>query len=475
MVITLILIAIIALAAFGVKRLLLRKFFLTDPAKPFLPILFALAFFGITVSSVLGQADTSTSQPTPIYNEPPQLAAMIDQAMKQNPSLQAAALRASAVKAGAQGQRAWPAPKVGVEFYQAPVSSFPNPLKDQMEIDYSLEQMIMFPGKLSLMSKAEKERAGMASQEAGRIRSQTLAQLKTIYYDIFLLDRQREINAENQELLRNFYQIARSQYEVGMANFADAVRAQTELSSIQNEGFRLDQNRQGMIAMLNALLALPTDRPLEKTDSTLVPPPVPWSADAIKQIAVESRPDLKAMQHNIQMASYEHRAAKRERFPDLMAKGQYKNMLMDSTEDFWSLMFQVEIPIAPWAYSRTRSKVSQSQHELSRAQKEYESMENMVEADVEQALVKIRSNQELMNLYLNTTLPQAEQSLAAVRAAYGTGKTDFLMLLDASKMVLMAKMEYYMATMNTFAGQAELEQAVGLQLKEIATKIRSKG
>jgi len=47
----------------------------------------------------------------------------------------------------------------------------------------------------------------------------------------------------------------------------------------------------------------------------------------------------------------------------------------------------------------------------------------------------------------------------------------FVMLIDAYRMALMARQDYYMAVMNQAVSLAELEQAVGLELTEIKERI----
>ena len=82
---------------------------------------------------------------------PPDALRLVEKALSHHPALAAAHLSADAAHANGKHHAAWEAPEIGVEFYQAPVSSFPNPLKDQREIDYSVSQVIPFPGKLSAM------------------------------------------------------------------------------------------------------------------------------------------------------------------------------------------------------------------------------------------------------------------------------------------------------------------------------------
>jgi hypothetical protein len=45
------------------------------------------------------------------------------------------------------------------------------------------------------------------------------------------------------------------------------------------------------------------------------------------------------------------------------------------------------------------------------------------------------------------------------------------MLIDAYRMVLMSKFDYYMAVMNFMSSQAQLELAVGLDISDISAKV----
>ena len=99
-------------------------------------------------------------------------------------------------------------------------------------------------------------------------------------------------------------------------------------------------------------------------------------------------------------------------------------------------------------------------------------MKNMALFEVQDALVKVQTNQNIVLLYKHTTIPQAEQTLQSTVTAYQTGKTEFLMLIDAYRMLLMARLDYYMAVMNFMASQAQLEQAVGLDIAEISQRVQ---
>ena len=55
---------------------------------------------------------------------------LVGETIQNNPQLRAARNEKSAARAKTGQATAWDAPQVGVEFFQTPVQSFPNPLKN---------------------------------------------------------------------------------------------------------------------------------------------------------------------------------------------------------------------------------------------------------------------------------------------------------------------------------------------------------
>ncbi|MCL4551116.1 MAG: TolC family protein [Bacteroidetes bacterium] len=398
------------------------------------------------------------------------LDSLITEALQKNPQLKSANQFALAQRQRVNQVRSWDPPQVGVEFYQTPISSFPNPFKGGMENDYSIQQMFPFPGKLSAMGNAAENNANMYNSQFKALERKIIKDVKTTYYELYLVERKISLNKENQELLRNFIEIANKQYQVGMGKQPDIIRAQTELSTLINEGINLNKEKVSVEAMLNTLLSRPVNARIK--DITEIYSDVPkWTFDKLSNLSYESRNELKAMSYNVEMNKSELRASKLEYYPDIMARLMYKNMV-GTSNDFWSAMIGISIPLAPWSQTKFTSKVEENELNIKSAEEQYASMKNMVSYDVQDALVKIESNRNLVELYKNTVIPQAQQTLESTTAAYQTGKTEFLMLIDAYRMLLMVKLDYYMSVMNFMDSQAALEQAVGLTIPEIKEKLQ---
>jgi len=404
------------------------------------------------------------------------LPALVSEAMRNNPSIQAAEYQVKALRASPDHAWSWEAPQVGVEFFQTPVKSFPNPLKNQQEIDYSLQQAIPFPGKLATRIRAEDRRVDMGAAELEALKHQLARDVKTDYYELFLLDRRMEINGESQALMRRLIEIARRQYEVGMGRQADILKAQTELTSLRTDSIGLAQMRRATAGMLNALLNREADRPLPVAAELKVSE-VGWTFAQISGILEENHPKLRSMQASINMREAEKAMAGKEFLPEFMVRGTYKDMLAmsgsgeGSPGDFWSVMVSMNVPVAFWSLPRYRAGYVQGEANLAQSRREYANMRNMLLAKAQEALLKAESGAEMARLAKSVLVPQAQQALESDQAAYQGGKGDFMTLLDAYRMRLNAKENAEMAIMQLSASQADLEEAVGLGLDEIAQKL----
>jgi outer membrane protein, heavy metal efflux system len=397
------------------------------------------------------------------------LDSLVQEARRNNPEIQAAGHQSRAVWSRVRQTRTWDPPQAGVEFYQAPVASFPNPLKDQMEYDYFIEQMFPFPGKLGAMGKAARNGARMAEEDAKAVERRVILELKTAYAELYLTQRKIELNAQNRDLLKSLMEAVSRQYEVGMGSQTDMLRAQTEFFRLANEGISLVREKRSTEAMINTLLNRPITGAIGRID-TLEIRFHGWSQERLDSLAMAFRPELQAMRFEVEMKKSEVGAAKWEYAPDLTARVMYKDMAM-TPKDYWSLMVGASLPLTSWAFPKAVARVEEAKASGKKSEASYVQMKNMVSLDVVDAWLSLKTNQDLIELIRKNVLPQAELTFVSAVAGYKTGKVMFVMLIDVYRMALMARLDYYMAVMNYATSRAKLEQAVGLSIAEIEERI----
>jgi cobalt-zinc-cadmium efflux system outer membrane protein len=417
-----------------------------------------IILLSVMASGVMAQQKSSTG-----------LDNLLAELLADNPQLQAARQKTAAAKTVIRQVAAWEAPQIGVEFYQTPIQSFPNPLKDGMETDYFVQQMIPFPGKLSAMEQAARQNAGMVDQDYQALERQMIQQLKSAFYELYFVQQKMSINAESQELMKRFIEIALKQYEGGMGTQADILRAQTEFSVLLNDEIKLHQEHGIITVMINTLINHAVDES-QGTIAEIKPDSLRWTLAQLQNLAMQNRPELQGMNYNIAMNKAELTFSKREYFPDLMAKVMYKNMT-DTKNDFWSVMLGMNIPLTFWSGSRYTARVEENRLKVTQAENEFINMKNMVLNEIQNALIRMQASYSSMKLYKSSNIPQAEQMLQSTLTVYQTGKTEFLMVIDAYRMLLMAKLDYQMSLMNYMVSQAQLEQSVGMNINDIASQI----
>ncbi|HET7153165.1 MAG TPA: TolC family protein, partial [Candidatus Kapabacteria bacterium] len=368
------------------------------------------------------------------------LDSLIAQALRNNPGIRSADMYISSSQGRIEQAESWDDPQAGIEFYATPVTSF-DPIRDGKETDYFIQQAIPFPGKKSLMGNTAKAGVQTAVYLAGDARRRLILNVKTTYAMIYSLQRQMDVNAENIQLLQQIRSSTQTKYSVAEATQGDVLKTSIELEKLQNDSTSLTRQLQSAIAMMNALRGAPNADDIGRVAKITPVLPV-YSLDSLVDIALDSRPDLLAMQSEVDMDRTEAVASEQNRLPDFMVRGTYKVMV--GATDNWALMVGVNIPIAPWASGKYEGKIEEEEYAAEATLQEHHNMNNMIRYEVTDAWTKVRSSWEQIERYKQTILPQAEQALQSSLVGYQTNKTDFLSLMDSERMLNAMETDYYM-------------------------------
>ena len=129
----------------------------------------------------------------------------------------------------------------------------------------------------------------------------------------------------------------------------------------------------------------------------------------------------------------------------------------------WSVSAGITLPFAPWSIAKSDSRVQEADLGVKKANESYLASKNMVLGNIVQLNAKILGLKKQLDSYSHTIIPTAQQSLNVSLSLYQSGKTDFLMLIDAFRSLTDFRMEYYELRMQFEQSIASLEQMVGTQ------------
>ncbi len=332
---------------------------------------------------------------------------------------------------------------------------------------YAISQEIPFPTKIFLRAKIAAKLAKVAYQEYKAKERDIIAQTKSAYSELFRIYKTVEIMNENKGILEQFSTSATARYSTGLATQADALKAQVEIAKIDNGLIMLEQKRLTSQARLNILM---NKDPRNEIGALNAEAPVDFSQplEVFYEAAKKDNPELKAYRYAIEKGKAAYALSINEFLPDFTVK--FKQMVKGgrAEEDAWAGMVGVTVPL--WFLEKQAFGVKEMKSELDMLKAEYNTKENMALFDVRDAYARVEANKKVVELYETAFIPQADDTVKAATRGYESGKTDFLTLLDAQRMLIDFKIDHYMAILEFRIALADLEKAVGKDLKEIASQ-----
>jgi cobalt-zinc-cadmium efflux system outer membrane protein len=381
------------------------------------------------------------------------LPALIEEALRNNPEILSMRQRWEAAKEEVPQARSLEDPQLTITQWAIP-SNFNLGKAD--ETWYGIGQSFPFPGKRSLRGQVATKGAEAAEQDHQAKVREITAHVKTTYYQWYVIQKAVALHLEHQALLEEFIQIANQKYTVGQASQQDLLKAQVELSKLHNSLLVLEQEQVSAQAELNALLNRPPETPLGKPEELTVHP-FSLTLEQLQQQALHERPELKAATFMIEKSERARSLANKNYLPDFMMEVTYWDVHTGAHQ--WMATAKMNLP---WIFSaKYDARLRQAAAEEEQARADYAAMQNRTLFQLHDLFAKVKTTEQLIQVYQNGVLPQAEQSLEAARISYQHGKASFLDLIDSERTLRDLQLEYYTTLAQFEQHVAELEQAVG--------------
>lgn len=419
----------------------------------FISLLFVYSIFGMPFL-LAGELESQ---------EPPlTLSWALEEALRNNPDIQAARNRWEASREAIDSARSLDDPKIGFSLRNAKSPlQFEGPDWERYQRMGTLSQKIPFPGKLRLRGKIASEAAEMAKKDWEETIRTITAQVKGAYYQLHYIHKAIDINIENKELLEKFAKIAETRYKVGKAPQRDVLAAQVELARIINDLRVLEEEKKSAETRINTLLNRDPEAPLGRPED-YKQHKMPLTLQDVEALAIKNRPELQKFVFAIKKNRSSLKLAKKDLyFPDPELALHY--MQTDTLADSWRSQVGINIP---WIWGKNRARVREAREAVQAAEADYQAVQNAVLFEVKDFWVKATNAQTTVDIYSKSVIPLAEQSLKAAITEYETEKIDFLTLIDSERTLLDVELVYYRALADFETYLAELERAVGVSLTQ---------
>lgn len=402
-------------------------------------VLVAAAFLTVAVAS------TAAATPRDEY---------VAEVLAKNPSVRARAQRQDAAREDARAAGRWPDPQVRVMVDRLPSNAMSATTNPPM-IQYGVQQMVPWPGKLGLAREAAEWQAAQAGSDVDVRRLDLALDAKRAYWMLALNVRRRQVNRANRSLAATLADATLGRYSTGLGGHHDVARAQVEVTALDVQHVDLEGERASLVAMINALRNEPTESPFADPVPS-VSPPVRLERTKLVERALASRPELRGMRamqsEAIAMASLE----RRERYPDVMGGLWYNQMI--GMPDSGGAMVGVTLPV--FGYARQGHRAAAFDARADAAGEDQAAMRAMIRFEVADAIVGVETASRQVDLVSGVALPRARESFQASLAGFGSGATDIIGVLDARRSLQQAELALAESEIRREIAIAQLERGV---------------
>lgn len=395
----------------------------------------------------------------PLDNLP--LDTLVNEAKEKNPEIQAAKRRWEASKARIPQAKSLDNPTVGFEFMKIQKGTLKLDRTMPEDRILSINQMFPFFGKLPLKGKIALVESQMAASEYKNKELEVINEVKNAYYDLFMNYKEIELNQQSLGFLENIARIAEAKYAVGEIPQEEVFKIHLEVARLNTDIINLEQEKKAKQTRLNTLLN-------RQPESALGIPALEEGASFDKEInslyrlTLQNQPELLIFSYAIEKNKFAKSLAKRSFFPDLMTEIGLRSITAGGIGP-WDLMLAFSVPL--WFWTKQRYEVKEAIANLDEAKAAYEAMKNKAFSEIKDLFTKIEIAKNKINLYRVNLIPILENSIETSLASYGSGKGDFMMLLDSQRMLVETRMNYYRALVEYNMSLADLERQVGVSLR----------
>lgn len=380
-------------------------------------------------------------------------------AVVRDRGLAADALRVRAMLEDARAEESLPPPELGAEAWNVPLAR-PYQLGEADMYMVELRQMIPSPGSLGARAQARAQEArAMAADLVVRERAVT-RRAADAYADYVGLWLEHGVHEEHAARVAQMVDTARARYPAGGTMLVDVARLDIEMARERRNVTRVRGALGRARAAINALLRRPSRAPLGPP-SNLVPATVRHSLEELLVLARNSRAEVTAAVARTRAAMAATEAAEREAStPSFMVGGGY---WQDPAE---RPGFGATVSMTlPWISGAGRARARASALRTRAERAAIDAARAAARGEVGEGHARVLAVEQELAVVRGDVLPAAARAVEAAASAYGSGQGDLTSWLDATRMVLDARMEEAALIAELEHAVAELEQAVGTHLR----------
>lgn len=402
--------------------------------------------------------------------QPLTLSEVVRRAAEESPSVRAARHRWQAARQGKSIALSLPDPRLSYTDFVRSVETRTGPQRYSL----ALSQTVPFPSKLITAGRMADREAQIARLRFESAMRDAVAGAKEVYFELFYIDRAREVTEAVSEIHARYAELALQEEEEGVSGFSDRFRAESQVAQLRYDLILLEEMRLAEADRLRSLLGMSADRELGPTHDVAPPLPLRTPVAELQRVAASYNQELQAAGVEVERARLASSLARQSYIPDLTFSANYVNVgpaLDPSTPDAGRDPLGVGVGISvPLWFWKNRAQTRQAKERHLAAQAEEEARRLNLRAEVSRAYFRLSNAARLVQLYNSDLLPQARQAQESAEQLYVSGQYSLASLLETTATFHNFELAQLRATADYYQAVARLEQLLGRAFRPEASK-----
>ena len=388
---------------------------------------------------------------------------LASEAIKNNSEIVAAQKSYEAARQRPAQESSLPDPLISFGYVSVgnplPAAGLGSQVLSNIGLMYSQE--LPYPGKLKLKGEIASKDADATFQQYQAVQLAVISRLKQAFYRLQYTYAASDLLIRNRDLLSKLVTVSEARYSVGKAAQQDVFKAQTQVSILETQLVKLEQERMTSEAEINSILNRRPGTPVGRPDD-VKPKELTIALEDLFAAAAQNSPMLRRDQKMIERSELAVNSARKEYYPDVTLSGGYFNQ--GSMPPMYQFQASFKVPIYFWR--KQRAGVNEQVSMLSEARRTYEATDQSLHYKIQEDYTMAQASSKLMKLYTQTIVPQGNSALESSLSTYETGAVDFLSVLTNFMTVLDYEMNYYDEALNYELALSRLEEMTGQTLTD---------
>ena len=329
-----------------------------------------------------------------------------------------------------------------------------NYISNQAQFDVGIGYLFERGKKRQHRLQAAKDQTAVSRSQVDDSQRQLIFNTSEQFVAVLLAQSTIDLAKQDAESFQQTVNISEARYKDGDMSEGDLLKIKLQLLQFQSDLSMANLAKVQALAALRQLLGFESVPDEFDVEGDLDYQPVHADMQALKLLAMQNRPDLRAAQEGVTAARSQEALMRANGKKDLGVTFDYTHTAGINSGAFF---FNIDLPI----FDRNQGEIARTRFAITQAEQQALESAQQVNTDVVDAYAALHSNDEIIQLYRGGYVDQAKQSRDITEYAYKRGAASLLDFLDAERTYRANQLAYRQALASYMTALEQMRQAVG--------------